>query len=92
METIESAAIQFSIDNHEYHFALPRPKRHGDLYDALYTLSHDSAVKPSRVIAGFRTSSGRFVDRREGMKIARAANQLLDPTNKSVELYTEDLW
>ncbi len=40
---------------------------------------------------GFSTSTGRYVNREEGMKIARAADQLDDPANIQDELGAEDL-
>jgi hypothetical protein len=40
---------------------------------------------------GFVTNTNRFVNRVEGMKIAREANQLIEETTFS-ELYSEDLY
>lgn len=40
---------------------------------------------------GFITNTNRFVDRVEGLKIAREANQLISETSFS-ELYSEDIY
>ena len=39
---------------------------------------------------GFLTNKGRFVDRKEGLKIAIKNNQLINPPRN--ELYSEDLY
>jgi hypothetical protein len=42
---------------------------------------------------GFVTSTGRFVDRKEGLKIALTNNQVLDKKEiRGDELYSEDLY
>lgn len=41
---------------------------------------------------GFVTDRGRFVDRKEGMNIARAAGQLIRITGSPDTLFSEDLW
>jgi len=41
---------------------------------------------------GFLTSQNRFVDRIEGMKIAKESGRLLKPQEVKKELYSEDLW
>jgi hypothetical protein len=44
-------------------------------------------------IQGFLTSRGNFVDRVEGLKIAKENNQLLHPdTHRGTDLYSEDLY
>lgn len=42
-------------------------------------------------VQGFVTNRNRFVDRYEGMKIAREANQIISDTTFK-ELYSEDLY
>jgi hypothetical protein len=42
-------------------------------------------------VQGFVTNTNRFVDRYEGMKIAREANQIISDTTFK-ELYSEDLY
>lgn len=41
---------------------------------------------------GFLTTTGRFVDRIEGLAIATAAGQLIRKTNPQDILFSEDLW
>lgn len=44
-------------------------------------------------IQGFVTTNGRFVDRRDGLKIALKNNQILDKKEiRGDELYSEDLY
>jgi hypothetical protein len=42
-------------------------------------------------VQGFVTSTNRFVDRYEGMKIAKDANQIISDTTFK-ELYSEDIY
>lgn len=41
---------------------------------------------------GFMTTAGRYVDRTEGLWIARAAGQIIRKTNPPTKLFSEDLW
>lgn len=41
---------------------------------------------------GFMTSTGRWVDREEGCKIARAAGQIRHKTGPDNILFSEDMW
>lgn len=41
---------------------------------------------------GFITNTGRFVDRKEAMKVARAARQLKRDVGKATGLVSEDVW
>lgn len=41
---------------------------------------------------GFITNTGRYVNRREGLAIAVAANQLIQKTNPPEILFSEDVW
>jgi hypothetical protein len=41
---------------------------------------------------GFYTSTGRYVDREEGFKIAEAANQIMKITGSYGMLFSEDLY
>lgn len=73
-ETIERAAIQ-ARDGRVW--SVPRPGRHHDVIAVMATRpDHDPRdCAPER--QGFTTSTGRFVDRVEGMRIAKAAGQLV---------------
>lgn len=41
---------------------------------------------------GFVTSTGRFVDRKEALAIAKAAGQIIKKQGNANNLYSEDLW
>jgi hypothetical protein len=41
---------------------------------------------------GFVTTSGRYVDRIEGLAIAQAGRQIVKKTNPATKLFSEDLW
>jgi hypothetical protein len=41
---------------------------------------------------GFITTHGRYVDRVEGLRVAKAAQQLIRKTNPTSILFSEDLW
>lgn len=89
-ETIVSAAIlvrwEEAATPHQCIVSMPRPGRHGDVLHRVPT-----ALASTQ---GFLTSTGRFVNRREGWKIAEAAGQFCEdaPTGTPGTLYSEDLW
>lgn len=43
-------------------------------------------------IDGFVTNKNRFVDRKEGLKIATESGQIQNKTTYEYELFSEDLW
>lgn len=71
----------------------PPPARHHTLLHPCFDLlGHGTGPEDQ----GFTTSTGRYVDRTEGLKIAIAAGQA-DPANRrsgsgSSHLFSEDLW
>lgn len=72
-------------------FSLPPPARHHSVAIAMSNAglpraSHDLSTQ------GFLTSRGRWVDREEGAKIARAAGQIKVKTGPEYMLFSEDLW
>lgn len=69
--------------------ALPPPNRHSDIIHAIAQKVPETEW-PISGQGGFWTSHLRFVDRKEGMLIAKAAKQVL--RTDSDTLYTEDLW
>lgn len=71
-ETIERAAIKLGMKI----FDVPRPGRHHDVIALMRKRGHD-LVSIGSGRQGFTTSTGRFVDREEALKIAEAASQLL---------------
>lgn len=64
----------------------PPPARHHNLFAVV--------VGRSASKSGFLTSTGRFVDREEALRIALASGQpLIDhPARHARELFSEDLW
>lgn len=89
-ETVVAAAVLVRWENapiaHRCIVSLPRPARHGDILHRIPT-----ALASTQ---GFITSTGRFVNRREGWKIAEAAGQFCEcaPTGSPGTLYSEDMW
>jgi hypothetical protein len=86
-EKIESVAIVYEGETH----VLPRPNRH---HHVIREIAKKNGVGINGDdIQGFMTNTGRFVNRVEGLKIALAANQVLDPANiRAGRLFSEDLW
>ena len=104
-ETIVAAAIQlptpepFASETHKgksvYPAMLtvtaPPPARHANLLHPTVTITAEHGWARHQ---GFITSTGRFVDREEGLKIALASEQpMIDhPSRNSTMLFSEDLW
>jgi len=98
LETIARAAIK-ARDGRVY--TVDRPGRHHDVVALMGARpDHDTRdCSPPR--QGFTTSTGRFVDRVEGMRIAKAAGQIIPDFHADGvtirrepgrELFSEDLW
>lgn len=85
IERVERAAILH--DDHVY--SIPRPGRHHNICHAMHELG--MPIEAQRV-QGFTTSRGRFVDREEGVVIARAAGQIIRKTGPERLLFSEDMW
>ena len=90
-ERIEQAAILLDGTIH----TLPRPARHGDV------MAMHGAVNRRWALAdgeqGFTTSEGRFVERDEAYRIAKAAGQIIARQDGHIntnggDLFSEDLW
>lgn len=82
-ESIDCAAIR---DRGTIYF-LPRPNRHWKILNVLWGNGVKTKDGPDE--QGFLTTTGRYVNRREGLEIAREAGQLI---RESWQLHTEDLW
>lgn len=66
--------------------------RHDNIIKLNYSLGGETTTSKNSV-QGFLTSKNRFVDRKEALKIALAANQVLDISNLRGEiLFSEDLY
>ena len=77
--------------------SVPRPARHHNIFwsgnAALLGGGESGRIVPPDAEQGFLTSSGRFVDRKEGWMIAEAAKQITPhPSLKPGTLFSEDLW
>lgn len=71
-----------------------RPKRHGDLIREM--IEEMECTAPVIGEQGFLTSTSRFVDRKDGLIIAKACGQLRRPKGpqhyQGDELFSEDIW
>lgn len=84
-ERIERAAIWHRGLVH----SVARPGRH---HDVIRTMAEKHGLGPeAQRHQGFYTSHERFVDRKEGAKIAIAAGQI-EALKWPPDLYSEDLW
>lgn len=84
-ERIERAAIW----HRGICYSVPQPGRHHDVI-RMMSETHGLGVEAQRH-QGFRTSCERFVDRKEGARIAIAAGQV-PALRWPPDLYSEDLW
>ena len=86
-ETIVAAAVYYD----GLIYSIEAPARHFHILHAMVEKDVDDEATHPRY-QGFVTNTGRFVDRYEAAKIARAANQLIrQPTPKDM-LTSEDVW
>ncbi len=74
------------------YFAVSRPGRHHDLIRHMAGLNKGGLANVSK--QGFLTTHGRFVDRKEGLRIAVDQKQLLDMSEdaRRSDLFSEDLY
>lgn len=74
-------------------WTVQRPYRHCDVIRRIVTECPKIKTVPGDAVQGFWTSDNRFVDRREGLRVATAAGQILRRTgNADDQLYSEDVW
>ena len=85
-EMIGGVAIQMGTSV----IAMPPPNRHHNVIRLM--VDTYGFHKPITGTQGFVTNTGRFVDRIEGLAIAKAANQLKPNYIERNELYSEDVW
>lgn len=86
-ETIDRAAICYN----GVIYSVPRPGRH---HTVIQRMVHDGLPTEAMRLPnqGFVTSSGRFVDRYEAARIARAAGQIVREPTPPDMLTSEDVW
>jgi len=89
-EEIVCSAIKFKRKTDDK-WCIYTGKRHGDVFYRMYLdkIDYDKAS----AIQGFMTSKDRFVDRFEGLRIAKSADQYHDTDSyPQDQLYSEDIW
>jgi len=70
-----------------------QPDYHAGRHHTVMHVLHARGIDVKDVTSqGFITSEGRWVDRYEGCKIARAANQIKQKTGPDDMLFSEDMW
>ena len=86
-ETVARAAIFYNGTI----YSVPRPGRH---HTVIQMMVHDGFPDEAMHLKnqGFVTSTGRFVDRYEAAKIARAAGQIIREPTPPDMLTSEDVW
>lgn len=89
-EMITSAAVEFHLQGGFVH--LCTGARHAQIKDEFNSMRIRQGMRPvASSVEGFVTDQGRFLDRKEAMKLARENHQLKRQTDR-VELNSEDLW
>ena len=86
-ETIDRAAIFYN----GVIYAVPRPGRH---HTVIAMMAGEGLPNEAMALSnqGFVTSTGRFVDRYEGARIARSAGQIIREPTPPDMLTSEDVW
>lgn len=89
-EKIVQAAIKYDFDGRSIIFTLPRPMRHHHIFKEfnLLTVLKDKDFVETQ---GFISTNG-FVNRKEGLKIAKESDQIIEKHPSYDELYSEDMW
>lgn len=68
---------------------MERPSRHHNIIHSLAEQGHKTPITGTQ---GFITDKGVFVDRTEGLKIAKENNQIITKHGNPDQLYSEDMW
>ncbi|MNU19483.1 hypothetical protein D3C71_77110 [compost metagenome] len=72
-------------------YSVVAPGRHHNLVSLMRQIGV-ATTGENRRAQGFITSRGRFLDRREALKVATLANQLIRKTAPEDRLFSEDVW
>jgi len=92
-EHIERAAILFSRETGQMIvLSVPRPGRHHDCFNQEFPVVRVIRAVSAEETQGFVTSTGRFVDRMDGLKVATEAGQIKTKTGPADLLFSEDMW
>lgn len=70
-------------------YSVPRPGRH---HHVIRKMAGTGLGPEAMHDQGFLTSSGRYVDRKEALRIAAAVGQIKVKTRPADRLFSEDLW
>lgn len=72
-------------------YTVERPGRH---HNVAWAMRDNGRLLPGKPLyeSGFITSTGRFVDRKEGFRIADYAGQIAVKHGPSDQLFSEDMW
>lgn len=73
-------------------YAVERPGRHHTVFHRMGEVGRVSSENPLACESGFITSEGRYVDRKEGCIIAKAAGQIIEKHGGADTLFSEDMW
>jgi len=79
-------------------FKLPKPNRHSDCFQQAKEQGFDISCASKASNQGFYTESCEFLNREEAMDLVKKTGQALIPdwqsgeVNKSIALFSEDLW
>lgn len=94
LERIVGVAIRLESSGYELTLSLPKPNRHSDVVSAGNFLGGGALGSlSSNRLQGFITSHGRYVDRREALRIAMLAEQIIKgPAMPHIGLSSEDVW
>lgn len=91
MTHITHAAIRFRVYGAERVISVDPPLRHHDVFRAARAqgIMHGEMHEQEQ---GFLTSEGAFVGRREALRIALEAGQIVTKHGFQDHLFSEDLW
>lgn len=70
-------------------YSVPRPGRH---HHVVLLMAMRGLGPETMHDQGFVTNKGRYVDRQEGVVIARNAGQIIKKTSPDNYLFSEDVW
>lgn len=87
-EKIDCVAIR--LPNKSYTYVMTKPNRHGNIIQ-LMTERGETIETIANSEEGFTTTEGRFVSRKEALRIAEKAGQVIGEIIGN-ELYSENLW
>lgn len=91
-QRIQCVAHQYRNDDSLRIIWAPRPFRHHDIFYQYGTIIKQLKSEGYIETQGFLTNSGLFVNREDGLLIAKKANQIINKTQPDYKLFSEDMW